>query len=237
MTNVSMLLLPMALVLIVGLFAGILIMVLWQNSRKKDEPGAGQTKVASRYDPVATLWRDPANGKLLVEQEGRVLSGMLVLNENQRKALQIAAQDFNAWVGLPATAAQTGHQISSARAELPPKEPPKTFDREQFFASPAEAAVPLPEKASSAPATPTAPAPVNKSIVMQIDDVLQEMLPASKLAGSAIRLTEEPRAGVIVWLGLQRYEGIDAVPDAAVQALIRAAVKEWEKRSAAGSNS
>lgn len=235
MTNVSMLLLlPMALVLIVGLFAGILVMILWQSSRKKDEPGAGQAKAASRYNAVATLWRDPANGKLLVEQDGRVLSGMLALNEAQRKALQTAAQDFNAWVGLPATAAQTGPQISSARAELPPKEPPKTFDREQFFAPPADAAVPLPEKAGSAPA---APAPANKSIVMQIDEVLQEMLPASKLAGSAIRLTEEPRAGVIVWLGLQRFEGIDAVPDEAVQALIRAAVKEWEKRSAAGSNS
>jgi len=39
-----------------------------------------------------------------------------------------------------------------------------------------------------------------------------------------------------VWVGIQRYEGIDSVPDENVCAIIRAAVKEWEKRSAASSN-
>lgn len=232
MTNISMLIAPLALVLVVGLFAGILVMVLWQNSRKKDEPG-GKPKAASRYDPVATLWRDPANGKLLVEQDGRVLSGALALNDEQRKALQTAAQDFTAWVGLPVSATQTGPQISSARAELPPKEPVKAFDREQFFTPPPpDPAIPLPGQTAAPAVTP----PPHKSIVMQIDDVLQEMLPGSNVANSAVRLTEEPRAGVIVWVGLQRHEGIDAVPDEAVRNLIRAAVKEWEKRSAASNS-
>jgi hypothetical protein len=223
-----MLLLPLALVLIVGLVAGVMLMLLWQNSRKKDgsaHPGAAKAP----YTPVANLFRDPASGKLLVEQDGRILSSALSLNEGQRGILQSAAKDLHAWLGLPA-----GPQISATRAEMPPRaplEPPQPFNREQFFTPepPPAAAIPL-----AAPGTPpTAPAPA-KSIVAQIDEVLQEMLAESNLANSAIRLAEEPRHGVIVWVGLQRHEGIDAVPDEAVRAVIRSAVKEWERRSAAG---
>lgn len=230
MTNIGMLLLPLALVLIVGLVAGIMVMLLWQNSRKKD--GSVQSSEAkNRYTPVANLLRDPASGKLLVEQDGRILSSALSLNEGQRSSLQSAAKDLNAWVGLP-----TGPQISATRAEMPPretKEPPQPFNREQFF-TPEPPSTAIPMAAPGTPPTAAAPQGPAKSIVAQIDEVLQEMLAESKLANSAIRLAEEPRHGVIVWVGLQRHEGIDAVPDEAVRSVIRSAVKEWERRSAAG---
>lgn len=227
--NIQLLLIPLALVLVVGIFAGVLVMLLLQNRQKKNETAA-QAESKGRYTPVANLWRDPASGKLLVEREGRILSSALSLNEDQRKDMQTAAQELSAWMGIPAAAIQATPQISSTRAELPPQ-PVKAFDREQFFdPEPPAPSIPLPGPAVP-PAAPAAP----RSIVMQIDEVLQEMLAKTKLANSAVRLAEEPRHGVIVWVGIQRYEGIDSVPDEDVRALIRAAVKEWEKRSAAGS--
>ncbi len=230
MSNVF-LLISLALVLVVGIFTGVLVMLLLQNRQKKSE-GSPQAETKGRYTPVANLWRDPASGKLLVEREGRILSSALSLNEDQRKDMQSAAQELSAWTGLPA-AAQPTPQISSTRAELPPQ-PEKAFNREQFFdPEPAAEAIPLAATVVAAqPAVPAAP----RSIVMQIDEVLQEMLAKTNLANSAVRLAEEPRHGVIVWVGIQRYEGIDSVPDENVRAIIRAAVKEWEKRSAAGSN-
>jgi hypothetical protein len=36
---------------------------------------------------------------------------------------------------------------------------------------------------------------------------------------------------VDVWIGLDRYSGIDAVPDPAVKELIRKAVIRWEERN------
>ncbi len=73
------------------------------------------------------------------------------------------------------------------------------------------------------------PAPVMKSIVQQIDDILQEKVARSSLAETGIKLQESPQ-GVLVWVGNQSYLGVDTLPEGDAKALIHAAVKEWEKR-------
>ena len=65
----------------------------------------------------------------------------------------------------------------------------------------------------------------------QIDEILQAHLIGTPLANKAIRLQESPDGSVIVWVGLNHYEGIDAVSEPEIQALIRQAAAEWEKGS------
>ena len=74
-------------------------------------------------------------------------------------------------------------------------------------------------------------AKANKSMVEQIDAILQEVISNSDKPDRKIRLVEEPKEGVIVWVGNEHFIGIDAVPDPIVKDLIRMAVKAWDKQT------
>jgi hypothetical protein len=70
--------------------------------------------------------------------------------------------------------------------------------------------------------------PVN--LVAQIDAILQDLILQSSMPKRSIRLVEDPLQGVVVWVGLEKYLGIEAVPDDEIRAVIQKAVREWEQR-------
>jgi hypothetical protein len=67
------------------------------------------------------------------------------------------------------------------------------------------------------------------SIVRMIDDVLQKKLELSPLAAKHIRLEEGSVGEVVVYVGVQRYSGVDAVPDEAIKGIIKEAIAEWNR--------
>ncbi len=69
------------------------------------------------------------------------------------------------------------------------------------------------------------------SIVAMIDDFLQKRLTASPLADREIHLEEGSVGEVVVFVGKTRYAGVDEVPDPEIQAMIKSAIKDWEKSS------
>ncbi|RME89710.1 MAG: hypothetical protein D6770_03880 [Anaerolineae bacterium] len=101
---------------------------------------------------------------------------------------------------------------------------------------------PRPEPSPTSPPTATdvvatASKEVTKpsSIIEQIDDILQAKLARSPLAGRGIRLVEAPDGSVHIWVAQNLYKAIDEIPDPAIQAIIREAIAEWERRSTPGS--
>ncbi len=97
---------------------------------------------------------------------------------------------------------------------------------------PVETTPDLPVITPVIPVPPISTAKVEKprarTMVGQIDEILQEILPGTIYAGQNIHLSEEFTNGVVVWVGAVKYIGIESVPDPEVKALIKTAVRKWE---------
>lgn len=107
---------------------------------------------------------------------------------------------------------------------------------------PVQAQVPpvVPVYAPTAPTVPPAPpasAAADKpkkqatTMVEQVDEILQELIARSDNPNRHIKLMEEKNDGVIVWVGQERFVGIDSITDESAVSLVRAAAKEWERRT------
>jgi hypothetical protein len=184
-----------------------------QNRRAAPPSSLGTTsespvgnKLASEGDvDILRAWRT-LSGRIWLEMDGTRLNGKESLQPEQRRRLVSMLLDLRPWLeDTPAAAAISEVQPPPAAAVVLRGKKGKPDDKE------------------------TKPAPVLKSIVEQIDDVLQTKLQVKSFKDRDIHLTEGPSGTVLVKDGLNKYEGIDAVPDPEIQALIRQAVVEWEK--------
>jgi hypothetical protein len=157
--------------------------------------------------------------QLAPEQRKRLVDLMLILRpwveSNAAQKLSIPAQ--------PAPRPVT--------APLPP--PPALLHSPASPPSAAPAARQTPPSGVS-PNTVPVPEPVPTSLVGQIDAILQARLIGTSLEEKGIRLVESIHGGALVFVGNKSYEGVGEVPDPEVQAAIRAATAEWEKRYTPG---
>ena len=103
-------------------------------------------------------------------------------------------------------------------------------------AAPAPASIkPAPPKVAVPITVPAPiPEPVPNSMVAQIDAILQSRLIGTPLEDIVIRLTESVKGDPIVLVGDKSYAGVGEVTDPAVQAAIRAAIAEWERKYTPG---
>jgi len=111
--------------------------------------------------------------------------------------------------------------VSTPRPNNPPAPAPLT-------STPKDAApVKTNKKDDKAPAAPT-------SMVGQINEILQLRIAGTNLAAQGVTMLESPSGGVNVYVGINKYEGVDGVPNEEVKAAIRAAIAEWEKKYTPG---
>ncbi len=122
----------------------------------------------------------------------------------------------------PAPKPQPMPAASSHRPTVPP-----------FEGQPAISSVPA--RVGTGPLLPPPePTVAPTTMVGQIDAILQRMLIGTPMATRGIRLVESVQGGAMVIVGLNRYAGVGEVPDPEVQAVIRAAIAEWENRYTPG---
>jgi len=164
---------------------------------------------------VLDVSRDNA-GQLRLKLDGQRIETD-TLNPEQRKRIIAVLTLIRPWLESPAPAPQPAQPApvrSAPATEARPAQPPRP--------------IPPPSKDDEEPAAAL------ESIVAQVDSILQTQLAGTPLMDKGIRLQESPEGGVIVWVGIRKYEGIDEVPDDQIKAAIRAAITTWDNKYTPG---
>lgn len=194
---------------------------------------AAEAKPTLPGTTLLRLWLD-SNERPALDLDGQRVD-TAPISEPNRKRLLTLITIMRPWIEGKPTAASPAPARAPAAAPPPPSTTPPASARTPLAAPPPPSATP--------PAPLVRPAAVGKkeeppsaplSIVGQIDEILQARLANTALANRAIRLTESPEGTVIVWVGLQKFADVSEVPDPDVQAIIRAAIAEWEKKYTPG---
>lgn len=175
------------------------------------------------------------NGHLTLDLDG-VRVNTSALTTDQRKRLIEMLSTMRPWLeGKPAS--------PPPPMSPPPPAPMPAADMHQ--GTPVTAASPPPRPVAQPQIPASKPSPLTKkkddeleaaptSIVGQINLILQARIVNTPLASRGVSLMESITGGVNVYVGLQRYEAIDDVPDEEVKAAIRAAIAEWENKYTPG---
>lgn len=183
------------------------------------------------YHPLLSLWRKQDDESLAMEIEGVMFADRASMSAEAVRRNAGVAREWLTWLG--AGDAPAGH-------------PDVSVDRMPLISE-----IHKPVKAEKAPAVGPTRAEVleeaeNKrieaeqklktfriqTIAEQIDAILQEKIVEDGMTGRDIRIIEDVKHSVIFQVGDKNYHSLDELEDPDALRLIRAAVAEWEKRTA-----
>ncbi|HEX9014118.1 MAG TPA: hypothetical protein VF813_11395 [Anaerolineaceae bacterium] len=211
--------------LAVGYIAATLILSMRSEQKKSTaEPAPAVQPEALPEDArplddleeAARFLRNPLTGHLHIQLGGQGWDEIAQVPAGQRARLEALLDEFRRWMGtyeMPHFAAST----TPAFMEEPPAVSPIRPDISASVVAVSSYKPPFVEE---------------KSIVEQIDDILQAQLASSPYAGRTIHLVELPDQAVGVQVDQEKYPGIDTVPDAGIRDLIRQSVTAWEGKKA-----
>ena len=231
--------------IILGFLASVLLNTLNEDSEPEpDQPETPPGGKKGKYLAIARLWRDQKNGTLLVETDGKTYIGPAPLSEERRLEIEQAARDLRTWLGMGLSSGQNNPasnaavvagiavvQNSPALSQDGTPQPVINSQPVPINQQPSRAGVaPVVVTSAAVVRDPATLVVAEKSIVMQIEDILQDMLSGTSLDHKGIHLIEDPSRGVLVNIGSEQFEGIKSVPYPEIKAVIRSAVTAWEKR-------
>ena len=220
------------ILLVIGALFGAVITYLIVGQQSDNEPDEQTTEPKRKqnnpppelqngnFEEAARVWRN-AEGRLAIEMNGIAFNTAKEMNPSAQETADALARKWLAWLGK----------------EAPPKTAPVASTVDDSILEKLKLSTPAATRVSSKPLpiigeeTEKIPDIPKESIVVQIDNVLQEMLDGSALEDRGIHLDEGANMGVVVWVGNTSFQGIDQVSDPVIATVIRKAVAEWERRS------
>ena len=231
--------LVLIVILIIGMIFGAAV-AWWIAGNRKPKPAQPEEAQFARtralYTEQAQIWRERTSGKIGIRVGDQIILSARQLNEAQYKALQLMTRDWCDWMEMP---------LAAQKAPEPAQPQPGVLITPQPVVPPAQSTPISMTESSTKNSTNNPPAVISvvqipgvpakpMSIVEQIDEILQAKLATSPLHNKGVRLVQDPVKGVVVWVGLEHFDGVDQVTDPDVKALLRESAAEWEKRALPG---
>lgn len=224
---------PIYLVLaaVIGLLVGLLVSSLFSSRESKNvEPNEPpQEMVKAGFAEVVRLWYSPSGKKIITQLDGAFYREFLTLSPEQKSRVNKLLELWSTWTGKapevkPDSVSASDSKVAEGEeAGLPKIQPVLDWSVAEALKS-ADVAEPGILAKEDKP----------KTIAGQISLIIEKMLENSPIKEKGIRLIENNHHGVDVWIGLEKFDGIDAIPYPEVQQLIRNAVAEWEREMEAG---
>jgi hypothetical protein len=230
---------PIYLVLaaLIGLLIGLLVSSLFTQKDvkhvNKTEPPAEMAR--DRYAEGARIWYSPGVKKVITELDGAYYRDHSTLSAEQKSRVNKLLELWSEWAGKfqvtkqDASVAEDPALVNEIAAtegkHLPPIGPVLDWSVEEALKT-EETLEDMTERMAVKPRT----------VAQQISLVLEKMLEGNPLKEKGIKLIENDHHGVDVWIGLEKFDGIDDIPYPEVQDLIRQAVVRWERETAESRN-
>ncbi len=187
-----------------------------EEQEKKERPAPTPVKV----DDPGLLRIKNENGTMTLDLDGQRVQAS-ALSTDQRKRLIEMLNIMRPWLeGKPAS-------VPAPTSPPPPKPAPNMAALSQPTARPIPSTTSTPSESSSKKKKDE-PEAAPTSIVGQINMVLQKRIAGTSLAARGVTMMKSLSGGVNVYIGVNKYEGVDEVPDEEVKTAIRAAISEWE---------
>jgi hypothetical protein len=231
-------------IVLIIILVGIIIALA--TRRPRTGPAARPNRAAAparpRLQEILRLWRDPDTGRVVTEFQNRAIRDPRTLNKSELDYLTRLAKDWSTWLSIaepqPAPKGEASPVApDSSTVPVSPAAPAsvaaETISTRPGTAAPIQANVPVPPVVPPNPAAAAEllQSPTPRSIVQQVDDIVQEKLAVHPAPVPLIKLAEDPYEGVIVWVNTTKYVGIESVTDPVVREIIRSAAVEWEHRT------
>lgn len=218
-----------------------------EEQEKKEQPASAPTPAKPEtitVDDPGLLRLKDVNGSYVLDLDGRRVNPNSFTSDQRRRLIDML-NILRPWLegrspsepAAPARSAPASARSATIDDRLNALGDPAPERRP----APPQPAPPVARQPTQPPAArpstiakedrPAAPA---NSIVSQIDSILQERLVGTPLEERGIFLAQSPEGGVIVYVGLTRYNGIEDVPDPDIKAAIRAAIADWENKYTPG---
>jgi len=202
---------------VIGLAIGFATGGLFFNTRNERSAQKGRLGSRTGLEEVAHLWWDEHQDRLHMEINGRTIRRAGDLTPIEKHRVQWALKELSSFD----SSTETEHRLVG---EIPQSEAPDISADKGRHASFNPLEIFMPGKSSETPEPP-------KSIAAQIDAILSEKISGTKWEARGIRVMELPEKGVVVLVGLEQYDSVDAVPDEEIRDLLRSCVAEWEQRA------